>query len=133
MLQLEKRINATTVVKINGKDTKEAFENLVEADKVFGQDVCGACKVAGARPQIRTHGEHTFFEMACQNPKCKAKLGFYFYKGKMLPSLTNKDKSYKTNGGWEIYDPSKNGQAHLQEPAREPQDYSQEQEADIPF
>ncbi len=133
-MQLEKRINATTVVRVNGESTVACFDAWIEALQIFGQDVCGVCKTAGAQLQIRRHGQHKFYEVACQNAKCKAKLGLVAMQdGRMFPSRQNKDKTWKDNGGWEIYQPT-NGQAreHSQEPNREPQSYSQEEES-IPF
>ncbi len=132
-MQLEVRFSAGILAKFQGSPI-ECVDQMAEAETVFGQTVCGCCKTAGAKMQVRRwngfDGLVTFREAKCQSEKCGAALGFYEYKGKLLPSLTNKDKSLKPNGGWAIYQKRDGGS---QEPAREPQDYGQEDPNSIPF
>lgn len=135
-MQIERRLNATTVVRVTGETEKDVFEALIAAEQVFGEQVCGACKTAGAKLRKKQVREYTFYEAVCQNQNCKAVLTFFCGKdGKMFPNRKDKNKEWLPNNGWVIFKPtgtSANGAAsQSQEPAREPQDYSQENE--VPF
>jgi hypothetical protein len=110
-MQLEVKVSPTTIVKVQGKNCQEAFDALGEAQEIFGQNECGCCKRGGARCQVKHVKGYTFYQAVCQNPDCGAALTFVAYDGRMFPSRTNKDKSVKPNGGWEIYRKDQGGQA----------------------
>lgn len=124
-MQIEKKIDANTIIKVQGPTHKDCYEQLVSAQEVFGNSTCGLCK-SGAR--LAKFGK--FCKAVCQNPKCGATLMLVCMDdGRMFPSRQNKDKSAKPNDGWEIYKPARDNQS--QEPNREPQSYSQDEE--VPF
>lgn len=138
-MMIERRIDALTIVKVQGATLKEAFENLCAAQSVLGETVCGACKTAGAVPRVKhinkAGAKYVFYEMACQNPNCKATLGMWANDdGTMYPNRKNKDKTPKANGGWEVYVPQ--GQAsssYGNDGYQEPPAKQVDRESDIPF
>lgn len=97
---------------LDGAKPTEMFKAIAEAQEVFSQPCCGLCQGKNLRLVVRTVGDNDFYEMYCENSKCRAKLAFGQSKkfpGKLFPirKLTDAGKPDRktgkysaTNNGW---------------------------------
>jgi hypothetical protein len=104
-------------IEIDATDVKELFRQIAATQEVFGDHRCGACGEDRIAPRVRrvTKGkvEYEYFEICCNNPKCRAKLAFGQYQdGSGLFPVRKLDKdgqpdrengSYGPHNGWSRY------------------------------
>ncbi len=104
-------------IEIESADTKELFRQMSAAHEVFGDHKCGACGEDRIVPRVRkvskNKKEYEYFEMQCNNPKCRAKLAFGQYQdGSGLFPIRKLDKdgqpdretgTYGPHNGWSRY------------------------------
>lgn len=100
-----------------GATQKECFKDLADGVEPFRVSECGVCKGKNIFPRVRTVGKFTYYEMACSNNKCWAKLSYgqstengALYPRKKYHENHPKVKSgevevgdYIPNNGWEVY------------------------------
>lgn len=107
-------------IEVEGDNVKQVFEQLAVAQEVFGTEECGCCHEKNFRFMCRTDDdENKYYELHCQNLKCRAKLTYGCHKKgnglfpkKHWGSLSDSDKKnrgmeeqpkgslYLPNGGW---------------------------------
>lgn len=95
-------------VEVEADTPVDAFTALSVVDEIFSNTVCGACGSEGAKFSVRTNDAGDFFEMKCDNTKCRAKLAFGKHKGKgggLFPKRRSEDKQWLPNNGWVVYRP----------------------------
>lgn len=99
---------------VEGSTQKELFEKLAEVDKaseVFNVSQCGICRNKNVRFQIRTEEGKTgknkgkmfkFYEMVCNDHKCRAKYSFGQLNegGGLFPHKKDEEGNYLPNNGW---------------------------------
>lgn len=122
-------------IEADPKSMKDAMDALGCIHEYLMPEPCGCCQSKDTYARKKTTGEYTYFQWACK--KCGAEFYFGQYKegGGLFPKRTDKEGPLP-NRGWSVYKPNSGHQAparngYSQEPAREPQDYSQENE--VPF
>lgn len=103
-MKLIKHLQNLTV-ELEADTASDAFEALASTEEVFGNNNCGACG-AEARFVVRTNDSGDFYEMKCENTKCRARLSFGKHKkgGGLFPKRKDGDK-WLENNGWVIYKP----------------------------
>ena len=71
------------VIEIEAEKMIDLFEGLTHIEDVFGNDECQLCKSKDVRFAVRKNkDEDKFYEVQCQNSKCRAKLALSVNKGK---------------------------------------------------
>jgi hypothetical protein len=107
-----KSANGRLFIKVDGNTQKEVFEKLAAAIEVFeAADKCGCCG-STIRPRVRhvAKGNKTFdyYEMACQEPRCHARLAFGQSTDtvSLFPKRKNETGEWLPNGGWSKYQPT---------------------------
>ena len=95
-------------IKFDAAGQKEIFSGLSQLSEIFGIDRCGACGNDNIRFVVRqaTKGnkKFDFYELHCQNPKCRSRLAFgqHSENGTLFPKRKDGD-SYLPNNGWVKY------------------------------
>lgn len=92
------------------EDTQaDMFAAIVSAEEVFGQGKCEACGNTDVKLNRRIVEDNSFYEVVCQNPKCKAKLAMSQNKkgGGLYPNRRNKEGAIVGKWGWAKYEPKK--------------------------
>ncbi len=108
------RVNKDLMLKLEADSQKELFDRMAEAAEVFGNwEVCGRCKdsIHKPRPVVRLNkAKEKFYELHCQNPKCRAR--FAYGQNKQTPTLFPQRKfpkshqeagAFKPDEGWVIW------------------------------
>jgi len=73
-------------VEANGESHAELWEQLASLAEAFGERVCGKCQNEEIRHVVRENdGGDKFYELHCQNSKCRARLRM---------SVTKKEKQF---------------------------------------
>lgn len=67
------RVNPKLSIEVEGSNQKELFSALASATEVFGEKECGQCAGEVVFAKRNVDG-NDFFEMACINPECRARL-----------------------------------------------------------
>ena len=103
-MKLIKHLQNLTI-ELEADTASDAFEALASTEEVFGNSNCGACG-SEAKFVVRTNDSGDFYEMKCDNSKCRAKLSFGKHKkgGGLFPKRKDGDK-WLENSGWVIYKP----------------------------
>ena len=85
----------------------DAFETLASIDEVFTNNVCGACGSEQTRFVVRTNDAGDFYEMKCDNTKCRARLSFGKHKkgGGLFPKRKDSEGKWLSHNGWVVYKP----------------------------
>jgi hypothetical protein len=93
------------LMKFTVADEKEAFEQIGHLYEIFSHSKCGCCGSENVTPQCRVKDKYRYYEVACKEPGCYAKLAFGQKQegGELFPKRRNEDGSYKENDGWEKY------------------------------
>lgn len=110
-MKVEQSVGNTRLF-IEGDSVEDVFRQIAKASEIFGAaDKCGACGKGNVRFVVRDVADgkksYEFFELWCLD--CRARLSF----GKLsdgsglFPKRKNEDGSWKDNGGWEVYKPTK--------------------------
>jgi len=117
MLQVEIKINASTIIKVDGDSTRDLVERVAHLQEIFCYDKCGVCGNPVHFVHRVAQGFH-FYEVRCRDSRrCGAalKLG----QPKQTPDwlfASKKDDSgnWKPNDGWTIYQKGQNEQSQSQ-------------------
>jgi hypothetical protein len=101
-------------VEVEGENQAKLFAELSSAAEVFGEQSCGVCASDEIVPVARTVDKFTFYEWACTEPECGARLslgqrkdgdGRLFPKRKLdadgKPNMENGQPG--DHGGWTRY------------------------------
>jgi len=89
-------------VEVDGEDNKSIFKGISDAQSLFEDSCCGACKSENIKFQVRQVEDNEFYELVCKD--CWAKLGYGHAKtgGKMYAKrmeVDNKGKAVKDDNG----------------------------------
>jgi hypothetical protein len=113
------KVSPTLIIEVEGSNQVELFGRLAEAAEVFGEQECGMCQSKDITFIRRSNNGNDFYEMACQNPGCGARLSMgqsRQLKGQLFPIRkivksgpdkgrpSRKDGDYDNeNRGWTKY------------------------------
>jgi len=76
-MQVQKKINGSTIVRAEGDTHVDLFEALSSMQEVFADDVCGCCDGDSVRFVVRQNkDDDKFYELHCLSSKCRARLSF---------------------------------------------------------
>lgn len=78
-MRVKLKVSPTVIVEAEGKTQAEVFEQLAGLQETFSVDQCDKCKGKegrGLRFVTREVDGNKFFELHCQDWKCRAKLSF---------------------------------------------------------
>jgi len=94
-------------VEFDAGTNKEAFKQLANLEEVFNESCCGKCKGDSIRFVVRHVEGNDFFELHCQNHKCRAKLAFGQHKtgGTLFPKRKGEGEEYLPDNGWVVWKP----------------------------
>lgn len=137
-------INQTTSVEVEGETHMDLFEGLASVQEVFSQSAsCGVCKGTDVKFLVRTNkDEDKFYELCCNNLKCRAKLNYGCMKkpkGALYPKRTweslspgektnranqEKDcvKGWLPNGGWHVFKSEQKVETKVEQEGKNPED-----------
>jgi MinD superfamily P-loop ATPase len=106
-MQCDYKVNDKLIIKFDGANQKEVFQNLAQLGEVFSISECGACGSKDIRHAVRTvpSGKQvfTYYELHCQ--KCRARLSFGQSTDTvtLFPKRKDDEGKYLDNGGWTKY------------------------------
>ncbi len=72
-MKAQYKVNPKLQIEVEGSTQKELFSALASATEVFGEKACGRCEGEVVFAKRNVDG-NDFFEMACINPECRARL-----------------------------------------------------------
>jgi hypothetical protein len=109
-MQVDYRVSNDMKVSFDATTHKEIFGTLAKIGEVFGNGKCQKCGNTDLKYVVRNVEDNDFYELRCNNMKCRAKLHFGVKKkgDELFPKRKN-DDGYLADGGWVIYNP-KTGQ-----------------------
>ena len=87
---------------------KDAFEFVAKVQELFEEEECGCCHSKAIRCQVRKHDDYKFYEYACMNPECGARLAFGQHKegGTLFPKRWDGERGVPMpDNGWAIWKP----------------------------
>ncbi|MCI0562359.1 MAG: hypothetical protein MN733_28065 [Nitrososphaera sp.] len=90
-------------VEVEGETQKSIFGELAKFQEVFEHSTCGKCSSTDVRFVVRNVDDNDFYEIHCQNSKCRARLAFGQHKSKegtLFPRRKDGEGSWLPNGGW---------------------------------
>lgn len=104
-------------VEIESANVKDAFRQMSVLAEIFNEEKCGVCGCEDIVPKSRevekNKKTYEYFEMACSNPKCRARLSFGqradgsgIFPTRKLDSNGKPDRengSYGQHNGWSKY------------------------------
>lgn len=100
--QLKSRDGKITF-KLTGNTQIEIFEAIAHTQEVFdAASECGCCGSREFRFLHRVVDDNSYYELACLNQDCRAKLGFGQHKkgDTLFVKKKDKDGNWLPNGGW---------------------------------
>ena len=96
---------------VEGTDEKEVIQQLAKIQEVFGNDTCGACKKTNVRFVYRKSGKYKYYEVQCQDCKCKLAFGQLEEDTSPFPKRRDhKTKEWLANNGWVKYVKAEDGE-----------------------
>jgi hypothetical protein len=76
-MKVERKINDKTIVHAEGETAHECFEQIAAAHETFEDTKCACCQQDNLKFVVRVDDEgNKYYELHCQNSKCRAKLTF---------------------------------------------------------
>lgn len=101
-MQVTVWVSKNLSVQVEGDDNKAVFKGVAEAQELFSDSCCGACKSDNIKYQVREVEDNQFYEIVCND--CYSKLSYGHAKtgGKMYPKrmeTDNKGKAVKDKDG----------------------------------
>ena len=90
-------------IEVEGEKQKDVFGELARAQEVFQHPLCGKCKGEEIRFVVRHDKEdNDYYEMHCQNIRCRARLAFGQHKtnGTLFPRRKDKEGEWLPDNGW---------------------------------
>jgi hypothetical protein len=117
-MKVQIKVAPKVIVEAEGDNHVDLFEQLDGLQEVFSNHKCGKCGKEDIRFVVRTDAEENkYYELHCQNPKCRAKLVLgQKKKGKALypkrkdddkGSVTGNPNGYLPSNGWLKWNPEK--------------------------
>lgn len=117
-MKIQVKVTPKVLIEAEGNTHTELFAQIAELQEIFGQGKCGKCECEDLRFVVREVDGNSFYELRCQNPKCRAVLSFGqnkdgAKKGNLFPHIKENKKgtimglepgTYLPNGGWLRYD-----------------------------
>lgn len=118
------KITDKLTVEFECDEANTLFEEIASVQEVFGEEKCGRCKSVDVRYTVRVdEEENKYYELACQNIDCRARLVFgckkkpkgALYPKKRWNSLSDSEKQKRgpepksgwlPTGGWYVYKPT---------------------------
>lgn len=90
----------STVVEVEGKDSKDCFTQIASAMDVFSHAHCGACGSTEISPVVREYEGNHYYELRCG--ACRACLSFGQKRvdGSLYPRRKDKSGQWLDNNGW---------------------------------
>jgi len=71
------KVSPRVIIEAEGNTHTEVFEQAASMQEVFGVGKCDKCKCEDLRFVVRTDDEENkYYELHCQNWKCRARLSF---------------------------------------------------------
>jgi len=108
-MKVQRKITDDVTVEADGSTLKEVFTELAALEECFNDKCCGVCKCTKTKFQVRKVNNFDFYEQACSDFKCRAKLAFGLSEGgKMYPKrmvTDDKGKAVKDENGKGTYLP----------------------------
>lgn len=93
---------------LSGETTKDLFEQISNVQEIFeAEKSCGCCNGEDLRFLARQVEDFKFYEIACQNPQCRARFAFGQAKkgGNLFPKRKDEDGEWLANRGWAKFVP----------------------------
>ncbi len=97
---------------LTAETPKDLFEQISSVQEVFEAETsCGCCDGDELRFLARQVDDFKFYEIACQNPDCRARFAFGQAKkgGGLFPKRKDEDGNWLPNRGWSKYQPKTEG------------------------
>ena len=98
---------------VEGGTAKDVFRELALIQEVFdAESSCGLCHGTAIRLLARKVEDYDFYELACENPHCRARFAFGQAKknGALFPKRKDEDGNWLPNGGWAKWEPQGSSQ-----------------------
>jgi len=97
-MKAQVRVTGGIFIEVEGSEEKALFKDIARVKEVFDHPCCGKCKSTDVTYVCRKDSdENDWYEMACQNLSCRAKLPFgVTKKGGLLFAKTRIEKLSKT-------------------------------------
>jgi len=95
--------NGRLTVEVEGDTQKSIFGELAKFQEVFEHPTCLKCNCEDVRFVVRNVDDNDFYEIHCQNSKCRARFAFGQHKSKdgtLFPRRKDANGAYLPNGGW---------------------------------
>jgi hypothetical protein len=107
-MKLTMKVSDSISCEITADKQTDAFEQIASVQEIFGIAKCEKCQGTDIRYVVRDVDSARYYELRCNNPKCRAKLTFGVKKtgGALFPHRKDGDK-WLPNGGWTVYVPPK--------------------------
>jgi len=94
------RVNDRLTIEVEKEKMNELLKELSAVNSFFEDSECGACKGKDLIVSVRSNGGFDFTEMACKNPKCRARLSYGTDKEtkEQYPVRCDREKEGKNKG-----------------------------------
>lgn len=120
-MKVQVKVAPKVIVEAEADTHVDLFEQISSLQEVFGQHKCGKCGCEKLRFVVRTDkDDNKYYELACQNFECKAKLAFGAHKkgGGLFPKRKESENqslaggtveagAYLPSNGWLRYNKQK--------------------------
>lgn len=96
------------VVEVTGEAAKDLFKGIAQVQEIFdAASACGVCNCEDLKFQYRLVDDFEFYELACKNVECRARLQFGQHKkgGTLFPKRQDDDGKWLPHAGWSRYVP----------------------------
>lgn len=129
--------DGTLEAHVEPKTIKDGFRAIGEVRAFLIAEPCGCCKSKNTFPSFKTPKGYKYYQWECADCGAVFQFGQTQEGDNLFPKRKDQNGAALPNKGWAKYQDGHHGQAqqsrngHSQEPSREPQDYSQENE--VPF
>lgn len=97
------------VFEIDGDCQKVVWDKIAEIQEVFSEKKCGVCGNPEIKYAVREVDNNKFYELQCQNPKCRARKSYGQHKNQktLFPHRKDDNGEYLKQNGWAVYIPPK--------------------------
>lgn len=108
-----KSINGRVEITAQGATHKSVFQELANMQEVFEEPCCKVCGNEDIRFVVRhvmvEKKKYEYYELHCNDFKCKARLAFgqNLEGGSLFPKRKDEDGNYLQNGGWSKWEGKK--------------------------
>jgi hypothetical protein len=117
MLKVQIKISPTTIIEVDGENTRELVTRVAHLQEIFSFSKCGLCG-GPVRYVTRTAQNFVFYEVKCTDiRRCGAALKLGQPKANpdwLFPSRKDQNGNWLPNDGWTIYQKGQNEQSQAQ-------------------